>query len=155
MQRMATLCDGGTCDTSRHNELVINFPRFVRALPASVEAIFIRPATPPEQLERAWRVQNAFAREFGLDAEQAPPLLLYDPDGHPDAPFRSLSAPPRAPPPSPYPHHLDAQVVAEECNSRWLSGRPSNDTREAGVSIHMFDDYERASCLSPGRALCL
>ena len=43
------------------------------------------------------------------------------------------------PPPPPRP---PAHTVLDELNQRWRLGRPSDETRLAGVTVHVFDDYE-------------
>ena len=73
----------------------------------------------------------------------APPYLTR-PQNPPPMP------PPMQPHPSPPPRQRSHAVV-DALNARWVHGRPSNNLSEAGVLIHLFDDYEDWSEKRPWR----
>ena len=73
-----------------YNELVCNYMPFVDRLPHAVEALFVLSTSSTEMVTRARDVRDAFIRDFGLTQLDAPPVVVYDPDGSPTAPFRFL-----------------------------------------------------------------
>jgi hypothetical protein len=88
----------------RYNELVFDFDAWTAHLPQSVEAIFLLPGSTPKDIRRAYAVHEAFYQDYGLSRDRAPPLVLYDPAGDVERPFRRLMTPPQPlPPPSPLP----------------------------------------------------
>ena len=78
---------------------------------------------------------------------RAPPRAMPSPQ-RPPSPARppppSPAQPPRPPPPIPprpwQPPRPPA--VVDEINARWQRGKPSNYLAEAGVLVHLFDNFE-------------
>ena len=62
-----------------YNELVIDTAPYAHALPASLAAFFIQPASSVEQRHLARDQHSAFLQEYGRSAAQVP-LLMYDPE---------------------------------------------------------------------------
>ena len=58
------------------NEVILDAPHFVHALPSAIEAIFY--SVDGGSPENARAVRDAFLREYGLDRDRVP-LLSYDP----------------------------------------------------------------------------
>ena len=59
---------------------VLPYARVAKAFPRALEAVIVRPSTPPEECERAWELRRQLMLEYGLDGGlAAPPVLIYDP----------------------------------------------------------------------------
>ena len=67
---------------SSYNELVIDTAPYSQALPTSLAAFFIQPASSAAQRAKAAAHHAAFLSEYGRTASETP-LLLYDPTARP------------------------------------------------------------------------
>jgi hypothetical protein len=70
------------------NLLVIDVARWSLHLPSSIEAIVLTPNSSPVDVAHAHELRTEIVSEYALTYEQAPPIVVYDPDSSPTAPFR-------------------------------------------------------------------
>ena len=66
-----------------YNEFTMSFNRIAADLPRVIEAVLVRPSTSSYECARAREVRNELLSEYGPDAADLPPLLLYDPTADP------------------------------------------------------------------------
>ena len=79
-QHGASYMDHEACLRSSYNLVVLPYARVAKAFPRALEAVIVRPSTPPDECERAWELRRQLMLEYGLDGGlAAPPVLIYDP----------------------------------------------------------------------------
>jgi len=72
-----------------YNEVILSASRWDADLPWTIEAMFAHVDATFAMNKEIRRIHRAFTAQFGLNEEQSPPLLLFDP-GNQCGPFTNL-----------------------------------------------------------------
>ena len=81
-QQMEARAGGG------YNEVVLDPRTWVAKMPDTIEAMFVLPTSSDENIRRVRNAHARFMDAYALTPDQAPPIVMYDPQSQPLAPFR-------------------------------------------------------------------
>ena len=81
-QQMVVRAGGG------YNEVVLDPRSWVAHLPQTIHAMFVLPVSKDSDIRNVREVHAKFLSAYGMTSDAGPPIVMYDPKGSPNAPFR-------------------------------------------------------------------